>query len=109
MGSWVDVTTLAWQPVRPDVARGVYGRTVLSDGVKVVLTRVAPGGGFSAHRDGYDHLFYVLAGQGLARVEEEEFPLRHGMAVRIAAGETHAYENTGAGDLTLLSLNLPPR
>jgi len=27
--------------------------------------------------------------------------------VRVAAGEAHAYENTGAEDLTLISINVP--
>lgn len=63
---------LEWQPVRPDVARGVYGKTLLADGVKVVLTRLAPGARFSMHRDSYDHLFYFLGGEGLVWVEEKQ-------------------------------------
>lgn len=107
MGKIVDVTSLEWQPVRPDVARGVYGKTLLADGVKVVLTRVASGGRFSAHRDNYGHLFYFLGGEGIVKVGEAQFEARPGIVVRVAAGETHAYENTGLAEMMLLSVNLP--
>ena len=107
MGELVDVASLDWQPVRPDVARGVYGKTLLADGTKVVLTRVAPGGRFSTHRDDYGHLFYFLSGHGLAWLGERRFEVGPGTIVRVAAGEAHAYENTGAEDLTLISINVP--
>jgi mannose-6-phosphate isomerase-like protein (cupin superfamily) len=107
MGEIVDVASLGWRPVRPDVAREVYGKTLLAEGVKVVLTRVAPGGGFSTHWDDYGHLFYFLGGEGLVWVRERQCLARAGLAVRVAAGEAHAYENTGADDLVLISVNVP--
>jgi len=107
MGQIVDVTELEWQPVRPDAAHGVYGKTLLADAVKIVLTRVAPGGRFSMHRDDYGHLFYFLGGEGVVWVEGNRYPSRPGLLVRVAAGEPHAYENTGVEDLTLLSVNIP--
>ena len=107
MGQIVDVAELEWQPVRPDVAREVVGKTLLADGVKIVLTRVVPGGGFSMHRDDYGHLFYFLGGEGIVRVGENQYPAHPGLVVRVAAGEPHAYENTGSVDLTLLSVNVP--
>lgn len=107
MGETIDTASLEWQPVRPDVADRVYGKTLLADGVKVVLTRVAPGGRFSPHRDDYGHLFYFLSGQGVVSVGEKQFEVWPGLAVRVAAGEAHAYENTGPEDLILFSINLP--
>jgi len=107
MSQVVDVTELEWQPVRPDAAHGVYGKTLLADGVKIVLTRVAPGGGFSLHRDDYGHLLYFLSGEGTVWVGEDQYPAGPGLLVRVAAGELHAYESTGSEDLTLLSVNVP--
>ncbi len=107
MSQVFDAASLAWQPVRPDVARGVYGRTLLSDGVKLMLTRVVPGGKFSLHRDEYDHLFYFLGGEGLVCVGDERVQAVPGLVVRVSAGEPHAYENTGNQDLLLISVNLP--
>lgn len=102
------MTTLEWQPVRPDAAHGVYGKTILDEGVKVVLARVAPGGGFGPHRDPYGHVFCFLSGEGVVTVGEQRLPVRPELIVRVAAGEVHAYENTGTTDLMLISLNVPP-
>ena len=107
MADFFGMEELAWQPVRPDETRGVFGKTLLADGVKAVLTRVAPGGGFLPHRDPYGHLFYFMEGRGSVRVGDREHPARPGLVVRVAAGELHSYENTGGDDLLLLSLNLP--
>ncbi len=102
-----EIFNLEWQPVRPNVTTGVFGKRLLADGVWVVLTRVAAGGKFTTHRDVYGHLFYFLGGQGIVRVGAEEVPARQGVVVQIEPGEPHAYENTGTDDLVLLSLNLP--
>ena len=108
MGEIFSVEGLDWQPVRPDMTNCVYGKTLLEDGVKVVLTRVAPGGSFAPHCDPYGHLFFFLAGEGIVRVGEKEAGARPGVVIRVAPGETHSYENTGPDDLLLVSANLPP-
>ncbi len=109
MSQITDAASQEWQPVRPEVTHRVFGKTLLEDGVKVVLTRVAPGGEFRAHRDKYGHLFYFLSGEGSVRVNDAEFPTRPGSIVRVMPGESHAYANTGAEDLMLISLNLPDK
>jgi quercetin dioxygenase-like cupin family protein len=101
------IASLEWQPVRPDLAQGVYGKTLMANGLKVVLTCVAPGGGFPVHRDDYGHLFYFLSGEGFVRVGEKQLEARPGLVVRVAVGEAHAYGNTGTEDMTLVSLNVP--
>lgn len=103
----LDAADLEWKPVRPDVTRGVFGKILLDDGIRIVLVRVAPGGAFTEHSDAYGHFFYFLAGEGRARVGEKHLDVRGGIAVRVAPGQIHSYENTGATDLTLVSLNLP--
>ncbi len=100
--------SMEWQPVRPEITRNVFGKTLFDDGMKVVLTRVAPGGGFPSHRDPYGHLFYFLSGEGIVRLEETEIPVQPGLVVRVAPGEQHSYENRGTDDLLLVSVNLPP-
>ncbi len=106
MSHFFEVDTLEWQKVRPDVAREVFGKTLLADGVRIVLTRVAPGGGFHVHEDSYGHLFYFLQGTGIVKVGEEEFLARPGTVVKVAAGEGHSYVNMGTEDLHLISVNL---
>lgn len=107
MGRVFDTESLDWQPLRPEAAEGILGKTLLSAGVKVVLTNVAPKGRFRPHRDSYGHLFYILAGEGRVLIGDDSFLLRPGSVVQIEAGENHAYENTGSDELLLISLNLP--
>jgi mannose-6-phosphate isomerase-like protein (cupin superfamily) len=107
MGKVIEISSLPWQLVRPNLAQGVEGKTLLADGFKVVLTRVAAGGRFTHHRDGYGHLFYFLSGQGLVSLGEERLEVGPGVVVQVEAGELHAYKNTGREDLVLISINLP--
>jgi len=109
MGEAFDAASLEWEPVRPDVARGVYGKTLLVDGVKLALTRVAVGGRFDMHQDNYGHLFYFLSGEGLVWVQDKRSKAVPGLVVRVTTGEPHAYENTGNQDLMLISVNIPMR
>ncbi len=98
---------LEWQPVRPQITREVFGKSLLDEKVKVVLTRVAPGGKFAEHADRYGHLFYFLSGEGIVRVDGEECEARAGQVFQISPGQMHSYENTGSDDLLLISMNLP--
>jgi len=107
MGTFTDITAQEWKAVRPDVAQGVLGATILNEGVTMTVTRVLPGSGFAAHHDAYGHLLYFLSGSGVVGVAGEEAVIRPGLAVRIQAGEEHYYRNTGAEELTLLSVNIP--
>jgi len=107
MGRFIDIGTLEWKAVRPDVAQGVVGMTILDEGITMTVTRVLPGSGFDAHHDAYGHLLYFLSGSGVVGVAGEEAAIRPGLAVRIRAGEEHYYRNTGMDELTLLSANIP--
>lgn len=107
MADVFDTQSLEWQPVRPDVAQGVYGKTLLGNGLKLVLTRVAPGGRFGVHQDDYGHLFYFLSGEGFVWLHDKQFKAVPGLVVRVNVGELHAYENSGKEDLILISVNVP--
>lgn len=107
MAEFLDDDSLPWQPVRPEITQGVSGKVLLAGPTRAVLTRVSPGGRFSAHRDAYAHLFYVLAGHGEVSAGDERQAVGPGSVVRIEAGEAHGYENTGESELLLISLNLP--
>jgi quercetin dioxygenase-like cupin family protein len=102
-----DAAAKEWEPVRPEITTGVFGKTLLEDKTKVVLTRVAPGGKFRSHRDKYGHLFYFLQGEGLVIVEGKGIVATEGVVVRVTPGEAHSYENSGKKDLILISMNVP--
>lgn len=107
MSKIFDVSSVEWNPVRPETADGVLGRAMLDSNVKVVLTRVVPGGKFRTHADKYAHLFYFLSGRGIVWVGKDKYEARAGTVVQVDAGTAHAYENSGNEDLVLVSLNLP--
>lgn len=107
MAKWIGDAQQPWQTVRPGLTRGVSGKLLLDGSTRIVLTRVAPGGMFRAHRDRYGHVFHILSGRGVAQVEAGEYPLAAGMTLQIEAGELHSYENHGDEDLLLISVNLP--
>ena len=103
----LDITSLEWKPVRPEITEGVTGKALLDDKVKAVLTRVTPGGRFRPHADKYGHLFYFLSGEGVVMVGGKSHKAAAGITVQVPAGEQHSYENTGKTDMLLLSMNLP--
>ena len=109
MADFFDIASVPWRPRRPDVADGVLGTILLEQGVTVQLVRVEPGGAFSSHVDLYGHLFHFLSGEGQVTAGGRQVPIQPGLVVRVSAGEPHAYRNTGTGELTLLSINIPER
>jgi len=99
-----------WRALRPDLTRGVTVASLLPEragGMKIVATRVVPGGEFATHVDPYDHLFYCTAGTGEGWLGEEHYRLFPGCVVQVPAGLAHGYRNTGAEELWLLTVNLP--
>jgi|WetSurMetagenome_2_1015567.scaffolds.fasta_scaffold54260_4 mannose-6-phosphate isomerase-like protein (cupin superfamily) len=102
-----NISSLEWQPIRPDITQGVYGKSLLAEGIKLTLTRVSAGGKFDRHQDKYGHLFYFLSGEGIVQLQDKNYKITPGLVVNIAAGEPHSYENTGDIDLMLISVNLP--
>ena len=107
MAKVFDSADASWLAVRPDVASGVLGATLLRQGVTMQLVRVAPGGGFAPHQDDYGHLFYFLTGEGTVTVAHQAYPIRPGLVVEVAAGESHSYSNSGSDELNLISVNIP--
>ena len=102
-----NITSLEWQPIRPDITHGVYGKSLLTEGIKLTLTRVSAGGKFDKHQDKYGHLFYFLSGEGIVQIQDKQYKITPGLVVKIAAGELHSYENTSDIDLMLISVNMP--
>jgi hypothetical protein len=70
MSEVFQITALEWQPVRLDVARGVYGK---APGRGASWCSLAwSHGKFSMHRDDYV-LFYFLEGEGIVCVGDKRY------------------------------------
>ncbi len=98
-----------WNAVRPEVTRGILGKSLLPKGAKdveVTVTKVQPHGGFSLHRDSYHHVLYILQGRGEVRLGDDVYPIGPDTIVEVPAGEAHAYSNKGDAEMVLLTLNI---
>jgi mannose-6-phosphate isomerase-like protein (cupin superfamily) len=65
------------------------------------------GASLGRHRHaGVEEFYYVMQGDGLARIGDESAPIRKGDAVPVLLTDTHAFENTGTQDLEFLVVGL---
>lgn len=61
------------------------------------------GASVGRHRhEGVEEFYYVINGEGTARVDKESAPIKAGDAVPVFLGETHAFENNGTRPLELM-------
>ncbi|MFN6568602.1 cupin [Nostoc minutum NIES-26] len=69
--------------------------------------RFAPGQTASAHAH-HDmcEVFFVQAGEGLIRIDSQEYPLLPGNCVAIEPGEVHEVINSGSTELVLIYFGL---
>ncbi len=77
------------------------------DGAKTFHMRhfeVEPGGHTPQHQHDYEHEILVLEGQGVARGEQGERPLKAGHVVWVPASEKHQFHNTGPQPLQFICL-----
>ena len=62
-----------------------------------------PGASVGRHRhEGVEEFYYVMSGQGIARVNDETAVVRKGDAVPLLLSEVHSFENDSTLDLQLL-------
>jgi len=52
--------------------------------------------------NGVEEIYFVISGEGVALVNEENAPIRKGDAVPIRVKDVHSFENTGSADLEFL-------
>jgi len=65
---------------------------------------IAPGGFTPLHAHDWEHVVYILDGQGAVVEGEREHPFRPDDAILVPPGCTHQFRNTGAANLRLLCL-----
>jgi mannose-6-phosphate isomerase-like protein (cupin superfamily) len=57
---------------------------------------------------GCDHAFHVLAGSGVAHVDDETHRVEAGDTIVVREGETHWFENDGDMDFAFVEIWAPP-
>ena len=79
-------------------AKGVHKQIPLSrkDGVPTFSFRVftiEPGGHTPFHQHKFEHMNYVISGEGILVAEDREHALRQGDFALVLAGEKHQFRN----------------
>lgn len=70
---------------------------------------VSPGGYTPHHQHNYEHEILVLKGEGLARSEQGDRPMRAGDVIWVPPNEMHQFRNTGASPLEFICLIPAPQ
>jgi mannose-6-phosphate isomerase-like protein (cupin superfamily) len=55
---------------------------------------------------GVEEVYYVMGGDGIARVNDESVPVRKGDAIPILFDDVHSFENSGSADLELMIIGI---
>jgi len=70
---------------------------------------IGAGAATQPHRhNATEEFYYVIEGEGLMRIGEEESPVRVGDAILIPPGAVHTLRNTGSTPLRILCCCAPP-
>ncbi|MFC1927292.1 cupin domain-containing protein [Chloroflexota bacterium] len=93
-------------------AKGVYKQIPLSgeNGVPTFSFRVftiEPGGYTPFHQHEFEHMNYVISGEGVLVSEDREHELREGDFALILAGEKHQFKNSSENQNLLLICGVP--
>jgi len=93
-------------------AKGVYKQIPLStkNGVPTFSFRVftiEPGGYTPFHQHEFEHMNYVINGEGILVSEDREHELREGDFALILAGEKHQFKNSSKNQNLLIICGVP--
>ncbi|HEU5097707.1 MAG TPA: cupin domain-containing protein [Roseiflexaceae bacterium] len=80
----------------PVVWKDLIGRDRhASDSLSLGIGEIPPGAHLSLHRHAAPEVYYVLAGEGIVRIDERDHPVAAGTAVYIPGNARHAFFNHG--------------
>jgi quercetin dioxygenase-like cupin family protein len=97
---------------RMEGAKGVYKQLPLSreDGVPTLSFRVftiEPAGHTPFHRHDFEHMNYVISGEGILVAEDRDHELRKGDFALILPGEQHQFRNRSQNQNLIIICAVP--
>ncbi len=100
--------------IKPNMegAKGIYKQVPISkeDGTPTFSFRVftiEPGGHTPLHNHPFEHLNYVIEGNGAVIAEGQEHEVKKGDFVMVLPGETHQYRNTSTSNPLIIICAVP--
>lgn len=107
---WEESPTF-WQPVPANgYVRNILNSTRTGGATSFSMSTqtVDPGCMIREHvHDHEEELFFMLEGEGFARLDGEEFPIKKGSTVYIGKGRRHHFINRGDKPFTFLVMMMP--
>jgi quercetin dioxygenase-like cupin family protein len=99
-------------PVTAEGVKGVHKQVPLSrkNGAPTFSFRVftiEPGGNTPFHRHDFEHMNYVISGEGVLVGEDRRYEAREGDFALILPGEKHQFRNTSAGQNLVIICAVP--
>jgi len=93
-------------------AKGIYKQIPLSkkDGVPTFSFRVftiEPGGHTPFHRHAFEHMNYVISGEGILVADDREREIREGDFALVLPGEKHQYKNSSENQNLVIICAVP--
>ena len=75
-----------------------------SDSITLGVAEIAPGDESAMRFHWHDpsEIYFVLSGEGVVRIEDEDYPVGPGATIFIPGGSWHATRNTGSGILKMI-------
>jgi quercetin dioxygenase-like cupin family protein len=68
---------------------------------------IQPGGHTPFHSHQFEHLNYIIEGNGTVMTEDGGRPIKKGDFILVLPGETHQYQNTSANDQLVMICAVP--
>ncbi len=91
-----------------DTDFSVLDSTAKSQSAVMVLKPGEKTGGANNKHENSDQWMYIVSGEGIAKINNEEIELISGMLILIEAGETHEIQNNSVKNLETLNFYSPP-
>lgn len=73
------------------------------------VSEIFPKGVSRTHSHNVEHGFFILSGQGVITIGEEEYLVGPKMAIHVSAGVNHSIKNVGTEYLQYIVIYAPPK
>lgn len=84
------------------IAQMILDRRTLKELGFLAIARLAPGKEIESHVDPMEEIYFVISGEGVMRVDDEEKEVRPGDSTWVPTGSSHSLLNNGKEDCVII-------